>query len=83
MNGSVLISTILVAGTLVFNHAAAQPKYSEWSAPVNLGCTINSASTDQGPALSKDGLSLYFASQRADPNAQVGASYSQVAEASY
>ncbi|HVH68783.1 MAG TPA: hypothetical protein VM716_13020 [Gemmatimonadales bacterium] len=35
-----------------------------WSEPVNLGATVNSASTDNAPALSPDGLSLYFASNR-------------------
>jgi hypothetical protein len=39
-------------------------RYSEWSVPVNLGPTINSSSTDQGPYVSKDGLSLFFVSQR-------------------
>jgi hypothetical protein len=35
-----------------------------WSAPVTLGERVNSAATEQQPALSKDGLSLYFASNR-------------------
>src|SRR5690349_3446683 len=70
MNVCAQISTVLVAGSFVISPAAAQPKYSDWSTPVNLGCTVNSASADQGPALSKDGLSLYFGSARADPNAQ-------------
>jgi hypothetical protein len=35
-----------------------------WSDPENLGKVINSSSTDQHPALSKDGLTLYFASNR-------------------
>ena len=39
-------------------------RYSDWSAPVNLGAEINSAANDQGPAISTDGLSLYFASTR-------------------
>jgi hypothetical protein len=38
--------------------------YSDWSAPVNLGPVINGAGSDQGPAISKDGLSLYFTSNR-------------------
>jgi hypothetical protein len=38
---------------------------SEWSAPVNLGATINTAANEQGPTLSNDGLSLYFGSDRA------------------
>lgn len=37
---------------------------SGWSEPVNLGPVINSPSADQSPALSPDGLSLYFASDR-------------------
>ncbi len=39
-------------------------RYSDWSAPVNLGPVINSAFSDQGPAISKDGRSLYFTSNR-------------------
>jgi len=37
---------------------------SEWSEPVHLGPPINTPSADQSPALSPDGLSLYFASNR-------------------
>src|SRR5688500_17486219 len=37
---------------------------SEWSEPVNLGPTVNSAANDLAAELSKDGLSLYFASNR-------------------
>jgi len=36
-----------------------------WSDPVNLGAPVNSpTANDQGPALSSDGLSLYFCSNR-------------------
>src|SRR4051794_18149764 len=38
--------------------------YSNWSLPVNLGPAINSAANDQNATLSKDGLSLYFSSNR-------------------
>jgi hypothetical protein len=45
--------------------------FSEWSAPVNLGAVNSTCSpatgatcNEQGPFLSKDGLSLYFASNR-------------------
>ncbi len=59
---------LLVGGmlALVMTQApsAHAQKYSDWSAPVNLGPTINSASNDQQPAISKDGLSLYFTSNR-------------------
>src|SRR5437899_11271260 len=37
---------------------------SEWSAPVNLGATINTTFNEQGPSLSNDELSLYFGSDR-------------------
>jgi len=60
--------TLLFGGMLVLvliqaplTHAQ---KYSDWSAPVNLGPLINSAFSDQGPAISKNGLSLYFHSNR-------------------
>ena len=43
---------------------AAAPSYADWSAPVNLGPAVNSAASETGPALSADGLSLYFASDR-------------------
>jgi len=39
-------------------------QFSDWSAPVNLGPVVNSAFTDQHPAISKDGLRLYISSDR-------------------
>jgi hypothetical protein len=61
-------ATLVVVGALALVVMSAPSvhaqKYSDWSAPVNLGSTINSASSDQGPAISKDGLSLYFTSNR-------------------
>jgi len=38
-------------------------QFSDWSAPINLGPVVNSAGTDQGPAISKDELELYFIRQ--------------------
>ena len=43
---------------------AGGPHYGEWSAPVNLGPTLNSTANDSGAAISKNGLSLYFFSTR-------------------
>jgi hypothetical protein len=43
---------------------AAAPSYGDWSGPVNLGPILNGASNDQTPALTPDGLSLYFDSDR-------------------
>jgi hypothetical protein len=40
------------------------PQFSAWSEPVNLGAVVNSASNDIEVSISKDGLSLYFASNR-------------------
>jgi hypothetical protein len=39
-------------------------RFGPWSEPVNLGPTINGPFFDAGPAISKDGLSLYFTSDR-------------------
>ena len=41
-----------------------QLTFSDWSTPVNLGPVINSTNNESGPALSKNGLSLYFSSNR-------------------
>jgi WD40-like Beta Propeller Repeat len=50
---------------LFASSAYPQKQFSEWSQPVNLGCgTVNSTSNDFGPAISKDGLSLYLSSNR-------------------
>ena len=40
------------------------PGLSEWSAPVNIGNVVNSSFAEGGPAISKNGLSLYFHSER-------------------
>ena len=55
----------LVALALLAPPAAASPQWSDWSVPVWLGATINSSAEDSGPAVSKDGLALYFYSTRA------------------
>lgn len=44
--------------------SAAADRFSDWSVPVNLGPVINSPFTDFTPELSRDGLSLYFSSNR-------------------
>jgi len=45
-------------------HQQRLGKFSEWSAPVSLGPVVNSTANDQWPAISPNGLSLYFASNR-------------------
>jgi hypothetical protein len=51
-------------GTRPDDPRLASQRYSDWSNPVNLGPVVNSPFTEQQPALSKKGLSLYFASNR-------------------
>src|SRR5207245_4947093 len=38
--------------------------FSDWTPPVNLGTTINTSSNDQFAFVAKNGLTLYFASDR-------------------
>ena len=59
-----LLVVAVAAAVGIPPNAAADPQYSDWSTPVNMGSTVNSAALDQGPALSKDGLSLYITSPR-------------------
>lgn len=42
----------------------ASQRFSDWSDPVNLGAPVNSQFVENAPELSKDGLSLYFGSNR-------------------
>ena len=59
---SVLIALVLMM--LLRVDVGAAPKFSQWSTPENLGCEVNSPDGDGGPAISKDGLSLYISSDR-------------------
>jgi Tol biopolymer transport system component len=60
------MKTLVGALVLVsaFTASSGAQKYSDWSTPINLGPTVNSGFVDRGPAISKNGLSLYFASTR-------------------
>ena len=60
------ITSFVAAIVLVsaFTASSGPQKYSDWSTPINLGPNVNSTAMDRGPAVSKDGLSLYFASNR-------------------
>jgi hypothetical protein len=58
-------SLVLVLIGIPLSAAAAKAQeFGPWSAPVNAGATVNSPCNDQHPALSKDGLTLVFASNR-------------------
>jgi hypothetical protein len=56
----------LLAGLGVLNasHDDEMKRFDEWAAPENFGDTVNSPFHELLPALSKKGLSLYFASDR-------------------
>ena len=54
--------TFVLFLALLASSPTAAPKFSEWSAPENLGPIVNSSSLDAGPVTSKDGLSLYITS---------------------
>lgn len=63
---------ILGVLTLVaLTSSAHAQKFSDWSAPINLGENINSPATDGCPFISKDRLSLYFASNRPGTTGQL------------
>jgi hypothetical protein len=44
--------------------AMSAAKYSDWSPPVSLGPVVNSTANEQNAQLSKDGLAIYFSSNR-------------------
>jgi Tol biopolymer transport system component len=46
-------------------------EFGPWSAPVNLGPIVNSTLNDAGPAISRDGRSLYFHSGRSGAGADL------------
>ena len=69
MNKSKHYMTTLVGAIVLvsaFTASSRAQKYPDWSEPINLGPLVNSTAMDRGPAISKDGLSLYFASNRLD-----------------
>ncbi|MEP6741196.1 MAG: hypothetical protein ABJB61_01760 [bacterium] len=59
-----LLAGVMLMFVMVQPPIAHAQKYSDWLAPVNLGAAVNSAFSDQGPSISKNGLSLYFTSNR-------------------
>ena len=58
-----LIGVIVLAWAFTIPALQAQ-KFTDWSAPTNIGSVVNSVYNDQHPAISPDGLSLYFVSDR-------------------
>ena len=62
------LTALVVLGLAALPAADDPPKFSAWSAPVNLGQTVNSSSYDACPTIAKSGLSLYFRSNRPGGN---------------
>jgi len=71
--GLILVLLVMIAAAVFASAPAAftankplvnVPPPAIWSTPVNLGPAINSTANDQQPAISPDGLSLYFTSNR-------------------
>ena len=60
-----IVLTLLV-GLSVLNASSddKRERFDDWTTPENLGDTVNSPFQELLPTLSKDGLSLYFASDR-------------------
>ena len=58
---------------LPFELQAHSFAYAAWSEPVNLGPAINTGVVEGNPVLSRDGLSLYFDSDRTDLPGAMGA----------
>jgi hypothetical protein len=61
---SLITSLVVTLSIIILCGLARAQKFSDWSAPINLGAVVNSAFSDQQPAISKNGLSLYFTSNR-------------------
>src|SRR5437899_10254837 len=53
-----------LASVVLAQSPPATPQYSDWSAPVNLGPNINTASREVQVSVTHQGLSLYFDSDR-------------------
>jgi Tol biopolymer transport system component len=58
------LCVVVLSSLVAMGHLLAHEEFSEWSFPENLGSLVNSPSNDRFPAISPDGLSLYFQSNR-------------------
>ncbi len=68
MDRSIRRATVVLAAIAIMSNidvqALAAPTYTDWSTPTSLGAVVNSSAEDAGPAISKDGRTLYFYSTR-------------------
>ena len=62
----------LVTATLFHPTDVGAAKFGVWSAPVNLGAVVNTGYLELAPQTSKNGLSLYFASDRPESYGSFG-----------
>jgi hypothetical protein len=60
-----LAGVFVLAALLTVTGSSIAQTFSEWTAPVNLGNTINTASAEQFVFITRNGLTIYFASDRA------------------
>ena len=67
------LTGLLLLGLTALPAADDPPRFSDWSAPVNLGPVVNSTYYEGCPTISKSGLSLFFRTNRPHPKAQGGA----------
>ena len=65
----ILMTAVLSLGFGAMTIGAAE--YSDWATPVNLGPIVNSVYLDSCVAISKNGLSLFFSSNRQNPTNQM------------
>ncbi|MHC4876594.1 MAG: protein kinase domain-containing protein [Planctomycetota bacterium] len=62
-----LAAPLSVEKPLSLPEMLSSPEY-EWTEPENLGSQVNSASSDRGPTISADGLTLLFNTARSGPD---------------
>lgn len=60
-----IAAAVLMAFQIAPIQGVAVQRFSAWSEPVYLGPLVNSDANEQGPAISRNGLSLFFGSARA------------------
>jgi len=62
--GALALATALMPSADAWRDSTSSQKWSEWSIPQNLDAGINTPSVDASPVISRDGLTLYFVSNR-------------------
>jgi hypothetical protein len=64
MNRQLIAIGVVVAAVSILTPSAGASRPGDWSEPVNVGSMIHTAYEESGPAISSDGLTLYFQSNR-------------------